>query len=262
MQPERHPPCQRHRANETAIHLEATKQAQELISELSDQSQNSGFAPLEAKHGGKAPGTFAHELLAVSYAGWISPKFQLHVNQVFLDYRMGKLQEGEQQQALPNPLSPRHQRELQKAIAAKVYAQVPEAHRSSAFKRIYSHLKDRFEVGTYKDIDDSRYTEALGAVQSFEIEGEWLESKPEMPAATLDDRHLRHLFCLYIHFKRVYDIYDRYSMYEAMSLLGSRAGVEMHDHLRDGVILADALASHLKPHFDLQWMSQPNLRRT
>ncbi|OBX36992.1 ORF6C domain protein [Halomonas elongata] len=184
------------------------------------------------------------------------------MNQVFLDYRMGKLQEGEQQQALPNPLSPRHQRELQKAIAAKVYAQVPEAHRSSAFKRIYSHLKDRFEVGTYKDIDDSRYTEALGAVQSFEIEGEWLESKPEMPAATLDDRHLRHLFCLYIHFKRVYDIYDRYSMYEAMSLLGSRAGVEMHDHLRDGVILADALASHLKPHFDLQWMSQPNLRRT
>lgn len=34
--------------------------------------------------GGKTPGTFAHELLAISYAGWISPKFQLEVNRVFL----------------------------------------------------------------------------------------------------------------------------------------------------------------------------------
>lgn len=37
-------------------------------------------------------GTFAHELLAISYAGWISPTFQLKVNQVFIDYRTGKLQ--------------------------------------------------------------------------------------------------------------------------------------------------------------------------
>lgn len=36
-------------------------------------------------------GTFAHELLAISYAGWISPAFQLPVNQVFMDYRTGKL---------------------------------------------------------------------------------------------------------------------------------------------------------------------------
>lgn len=69
----------------------ATKQAHELISELEDQSQNSGFGPIEARRGGKMAGTYAHELLAVSYAGWISPKFQLHVNQVFLDYRMEKL---------------------------------------------------------------------------------------------------------------------------------------------------------------------------
>ena len=42
--------------------------------------------------GGLSQGTFAHELLAISYAGWISPAFQLQVNQVFLDYRTGKLQ--------------------------------------------------------------------------------------------------------------------------------------------------------------------------
>ena len=48
--------------------------------------------PVSVIKGGLSQGTFAHELLAISYAGWISPAFQLQVNQVFLDYRTGKLQ--------------------------------------------------------------------------------------------------------------------------------------------------------------------------
>lgn len=70
------------------------KSAQELISELESQTPNSGLAEkaINSVKGGVAPGTFAHELLAVSYAGWISPAFQLKVNQVFLDYRNGRLQ--------------------------------------------------------------------------------------------------------------------------------------------------------------------------
>lgn len=54
----------------------------ELIAELNSQSQDSCF---DVVKGGNAPGTYAHELLAVSYAGWISPAFQLRVNQIFLD---------------------------------------------------------------------------------------------------------------------------------------------------------------------------------
>ena len=73
------------------------KQAQELISELEiqlDQSVNlhSAHKSLNVVNGGVNPGTFAHELIALSYAGWIKPAFQLQVNQVFLDYRTGKLQ--------------------------------------------------------------------------------------------------------------------------------------------------------------------------
>ncbi|WP_445425170.1 phage antirepressor KilAC domain-containing protein [Alishewanella sp. HL-SH06] len=70
------------------------KSAQELISELESQTPNSGLAEkaINSVKGGSTPGTFAHELLAVSYAGWISPAFQLKVNQVFLDYRNGRLQ--------------------------------------------------------------------------------------------------------------------------------------------------------------------------
>jgi hypothetical protein len=55
---------------------------QELIAELQSQNPNSCF---DVVKGGNAPGIYAHALLAVSYAGWISPSFQLRVNQAFLD---------------------------------------------------------------------------------------------------------------------------------------------------------------------------------
>ncbi|MGJ0630050.1 KilA-N domain-containing protein [Xenorhabdus bovienii] len=64
--------------------LDGTKQ---LISELESQTTEITVVKKEGKSGG----TFAHELLAVSYAGWISPSFQLQVNQTFIDYRSGKL---------------------------------------------------------------------------------------------------------------------------------------------------------------------------
>ncbi|HHL2713081.1 TPA: phage antirepressor KilAC domain-containing protein [Yersinia enterocolitica] len=67
-----------------------TLAAQELVREVTDMQICT--SPLHSIKGGLYQGTFAHELLAVSYAGWISPAFQLQVNQTFLDYRTGKLQ--------------------------------------------------------------------------------------------------------------------------------------------------------------------------
>ncbi|MCZ0752595.1 KilA-N domain-containing protein [Aeromonas enteropelogenes] len=64
-----------------------TKQAQELVAEVEKQTMQICIVSVEGRNGG----TFAHELLAISYAGWISPAFQLQVNQAFLDYRTGKL---------------------------------------------------------------------------------------------------------------------------------------------------------------------------
>ena len=69
------------------LKLEGTK---ELIGEISN-SEDLRFKPVDSRSG-RYGGTFAHELLAISYAGWISPAFQLQVNQVFLDFRTGKLQ--------------------------------------------------------------------------------------------------------------------------------------------------------------------------
>ena len=65
-------------------------QTKELIAEIlnsSDMRNN----PIKSSTG-KNGGTFAHELLAISYAGWISSKFQLQVNQTFLDFKLGALQ--------------------------------------------------------------------------------------------------------------------------------------------------------------------------
>ncbi|MFM5658993.1 phage antirepressor KilAC domain-containing protein [Aeromonas veronii] len=64
-----------------------TKQAQELVAEVEKQTMQICIVSVEGRNGG----TFAHELLAISYAGWISPAFQLQVNQAFLDFRTGKL---------------------------------------------------------------------------------------------------------------------------------------------------------------------------
>lgn len=75
-------------ANKAPAQWLRTKQAQELISEVEKQTMQICIVSNEGRNGG----TFAHELLAISYAGWISPAFQLQVNQVFLDYRTGKLQ--------------------------------------------------------------------------------------------------------------------------------------------------------------------------
>ncbi|MDP8171528.1 KilA-N domain-containing protein [Pasteurella skyensis] len=73
------------------LRLEST---QELIAEIqssdlrtgsSDRCSDLCIAPLVTINGGNNRGTYAHELLAISYAGWISPRFQLQVNQAFLD---------------------------------------------------------------------------------------------------------------------------------------------------------------------------------
>ena len=72
------------------IRLDST---QALRNELIDSSNCSDVSSLPiVQKEGRYGGTFAHKLLAISYAGWISPSFQLKVNQIFADYQSGKLQ--------------------------------------------------------------------------------------------------------------------------------------------------------------------------
>ncbi|WP_435638352.1 phage antirepressor N-terminal domain-containing protein, partial [Carnimonas bestiolae] len=71
-------------------------------------------------------------------------------------------------------LTHQHQRDLQKEISKRVYASVKPEHRRKAFPAIYRHLKDRFGVASYKDIPESKYTQALAAVESAPLEGVYI----------------------------------------------------------------------------------------
>ncbi|ECT1022389.1 KilA-N domain-containing protein [Salmonella enterica] len=88
-----------HKASGTGKHKapnkwQETKQAKELIAELEDnllkniQTPNSGSAQkaINVINGGHSPGTFAHELLAIEYAGWIrTPLIDIAHNRIFLE---------------------------------------------------------------------------------------------------------------------------------------------------------------------------------
>lgn len=164
-------------------------EALELIDELTqgadlhlapeNQGRDLGLAPIESYHGGKHPGTFAHELLAISYAGWISPRFQLQVNQTFIDYRTGKLQRQveqiEEQKALPTTLTPAQQRHIQKRAAE--LAHTP----GNSFAQVYRSIKDKFSVGTYKDIASEKYPALCRFLQCEPLEGEVLPAEPATP---------------------------------------------------------------------------------
>lgn len=75
-------------ANKAPAQWLRTQQAKDLISELEMETMQICTVSVPGRNGG----TFVHELLAVSFAGWISPKYQLKVNQTFIDWRAGKLE--------------------------------------------------------------------------------------------------------------------------------------------------------------------------
>lgn len=65
------------------VRLKATKKLMEAM------DRRDVNVHLQVVHGGDRSGTYAHELLAVAYASWISPDFHLTVNQAFLDMKRG-----------------------------------------------------------------------------------------------------------------------------------------------------------------------------
>lgn len=77
-------------------HWRTTVLAKALIAELqkkvttADILQNSAMVPvIYAKVGRGNDGTFAHPVLAAAYAGYLSPKLEIEVREVWLRYRKG-----------------------------------------------------------------------------------------------------------------------------------------------------------------------------
>lgn len=61
------------------------KSTKELIVEVESQNVNLHSGAIEVVNGGDRQGVYADEILAVEYAGWISPRFRILVNRAFID---------------------------------------------------------------------------------------------------------------------------------------------------------------------------------
>ena len=128
------------------------------------------------------------------------------------------------------PLTPDHQHGIQKAVARRAQS-MPKPVQRLAFSRLYGHLKDRFQVGTYKDIDDARYTEALAAIQTYEIEGELLPSEPVEDTGISADSDLSDIYIMLCHVHWLCHFWRDYDMDKALRMLRSPAASQMCEHM-------------------------------
>ncbi len=78
-----------HKAPNRWLSTDTTKELIEEIRQTPIEEFGVFVEPVEVTRGGTTPGTYVHRLLAISYAGWISPKFQLKVNQAFIYQHVG-----------------------------------------------------------------------------------------------------------------------------------------------------------------------------
>lgn len=75
------------RGNRAAKELEQELQKKVTAGYLKDGASN--VAVIEAGRGRGAKGTYAHPIMAAAYAGYLSPKLEIEVREVWLRYRAG-----------------------------------------------------------------------------------------------------------------------------------------------------------------------------
>lgn len=208
-------------------------EAKDLVAELA-QSADLHFEPLHSIRGGAHRGTYAHELLAVSYAGWISPRFQLQVNQVFLDYRMGKMKRLEEQKPTSSTLigttiGTDGFRCLAAVLDGKV-RHLPGSERRRVKNHIWQQVHKAFSVVSAEDIPAEQLDSARNFLAAYTVEGEWLPA-PEAQGAVFTDDDLSDLYVLLCHVYHLHRKWHASRIEQAMMLLESPVASRMCEHL-------------------------------
>lgn len=134
------------------------QQTIELIDELKSTPRIQGVEqhqPVDVINGGVNRGTYADKELVYAYATWISAKFFLTVIRAY-DSLVSKPAYAlrDLPTATPKSITPAMQRQVQKAIANLVRSQV-----GTTYSGLYGQIKDKFGVGTYKDVPFKQYGE-------------------------------------------------------------------------------------------------------
>lgn len=133
-------------------------QTKELIAEIESENQIA-YDTVVGK--GKKQGTYACRELVYAYAMWISAKFHLMVIRAFDAMNTGAIPVlGQSPRAV---ISVEQQAQIQKAVRQKCQSN------STHYQTVYTALKDKFGVPSYKDILASDFESALAFIVGFEF---------------------------------------------------------------------------------------------
>lgn len=132
--------------------------------------------------------------------------------------------------ALPSPLTIEQQSIIKDLVKSRVET-LPPSKQAKAAITCWSALKSKFGC-SYKEIESDQFSDAVSLVARITLEGEFLGKEEPNGVMTEDD--LYKVYLLSNNMNHLYDIFNKYNMYESLKALGSRAGIEMIDHILDG----------------------------
>lgn len=158
--------------------------------------------------------------------------------QVLANYwQQGEAVNHRAQKALRTPLTIEQQSIIKDLVKSRVET-LPPSKQAKAAITCWSALKSKFGC-SYKEIESDQFSDAVSLVARITLEGEFLGKEEPNGVMTEDD--LYKVYLLSNHMNHLYDIFNKYKMYDSLKALGSRAGIEMIDHTLDGNIHANQL---------------------
>lgn len=146
-----------------------------------------------------------------------------------------------QPKALPN-LSPDQRDAIKGLVKARVEA-LPQNKQAKAAVTCWSALKSKFGC-TYKEIESAQFAEALSLVARLPLEGELVEGQQQAITQglhTLTDSQMYEVYVTAFHFAQLHRIFRESRLYDHLTGLGSRIGIDMVDHFTDGGATAAGL---------------------
>lgn len=151
--------------------------------------------------------------------------------QVLANYwQQGEAVNHRAQKALRTPLTTEQQSIIKDLVKSRVET-LPPSKQAKAAITCWSALKSKFGC-SYKEIESDQFSDAVSLVARITLEGEFLGKEEPNGVMTEDD--LYKVYLLSNNMNHLYDIFNKYNMYESLKALGSRAGIEMIDHILDG----------------------------
>lgn len=150
-------------------------------------------------------------------------------------------------QRLLTGLTPAQQRHIQNCVTDLA------KHPGNSYARLYGAIKDRFGVGSYKDVPTDRYPELCNFLGCKPLEGEWVPKDDGVLPTVVASRNNLYVLCRHVqHVARVW----RESLEPALRSVGSPLAGDLHDHVKAASTMAGILQDRLQSAFAEEERSQ------